>query len=209
MIKIEEFIQNFYSLFAVDKTKQPWEITVDLEKIIVDKIKTLGVDFKVENDIAVHKTAVIENNVTIKAPAIIGENCFISSGAYLRNGVYLGKNVKIGTGCEIKSSCICENSAVAHFNFIGDSIIGQNVNFEAGSITANHFNERKNKRIFVIHNENLIDTKIEKFGSLVGDDSKIGANAVLSPGTILEKNSVVRRLELIEQVKIQIEENDQ
>lgn len=209
MIKIEDFIQNFYSLFAVDKTKQPWEITVDLGKIIVDKIKTLDVNFKVENNIAIHKTAVVEKNVTIKTPAIIGENCFIGSGAYLRNGVYLGKNVKVGTGCEIKSSCIFENSTVAHFNFIGDSMIGQNVNFEAGSITANHFNERKDKRIFVVHNENLIDTKIEKFGSLVGDNSKIGANAVLSPGTILKKNSVVRRLELIEQVKIQIEENDQ
>ena len=104
-------------------------------------------------------------------------------------------------GVEIKSSIISNNSAVAHFNFIGDSIIGENVNFEAGSITANHFNERENKEIFVKIDDNIINTQVVKFGSLVGDFSKIGANSVLSPGTILKKNSVVKRLELIEQIK--------
>jgi bifunctional N-acetylglucosamine-1-phosphate-uridyltransferase/glucosamine-1-phosphate-acetyltransferase GlmU-like protein len=104
-------------------------------------------------------------------------------------------------GVEIKSSIISNNSAVAHFNFIGDSIIGENVNFEAGSITANHFNERENKEIFVKIDDNIINTQVVKFGSLIGDYSKIGANAVLSPGTILKKNSVVKRLELIEQIK--------
>ena len=201
MINIEHFIRNFKLPFSSNKTKQPWEIINDLDSIIINHLSTLNTDYKVENHIAIHKTAVIETNVTIKAPAIIGENCFIGANAYLRNGVYLGENVKIGTGCEIKSSCIFDNSAIAHFNFIGNSIIGQNVNFEAGSITANHYNERNNKRIFVTHNGKCIDTKTEKFGSLVGDNSKIGANAVLSPGTILEMNSIVRRLELIEQVQ--------
>jgi NDP-sugar pyrophosphorylase family protein len=100
----------------------------------------------------------------------------------------------------VKTSIIFENSAIAHFNYIGDSIIGKNVNFEAGSITANHYNERNNKRILVKIKTKIIDTNIEKFGALVGDDCKIGANAVLSPGTILEKKSIVKRLELIEQI---------
>jgi len=85
------------------------------------------------------------------------------------------------------------------FNFIGDSIIGSDVNFEAGSITANHFNERNDKRIFIKHNSDLIETNSTKFGSLVGDGSKVGANAVLSPGTILPKNTLVKRLELVDQ----------
>jgi bifunctional N-acetylglucosamine-1-phosphate-uridyltransferase/glucosamine-1-phosphate-acetyltransferase GlmU-like protein len=89
--------------------------------------------------------------------------------------------------------------ATAHFNYIGNSIVGRNVNFEAGSICANHFNERQDKRILIKHNNEMLDCKTEKFGYLVGDNSRIGANAVLSPGTILEKNSIVRRLQLIEQ----------
>ncbi|MEZ4899372.1 MAG: hypothetical protein R2806_21175, partial [Saprospiraceae bacterium] len=87
----------------------------------------------------------------------------------------------------------------AHFNYIGNSLIGHHVNFEAGSVCANHFNERDDKTIFVMHRGERINTGVIKFGALVGDHVKIGANAVLSPGTILEKNRIVGRLELINQ----------
>ena len=107
---------------------------------------------------------------------------------------------KIGCVSEIKQSVIFDYSAIAHFNYIGNSILGQHINFEADSLFANHYNERHDKHIFIKHNNQLIDTKTKKFGSLIGDNSKIGANAVLSPGTILEKSSIVKRLELIEQV---------
>ena len=192
------YIARFQDYFDDDL---PWLIIQNLESIIFEKIKLLSNDFEINNGIAIHKTAVVEKNAILKAPLIIEENCFVAANACLRNGVFLSKNVKIGMGVEIKSSIILNNSAVAHFNFIGDSIIGENVNFEAGSITANHFNERENKEIFVKIDDNVINTKVVKFGSLVGDYSKIGANAVLSPGTILKKNSVVKRLELIEQIK--------
>ena len=192
------YIARFKDYFDDDL---PWLIIQNLESIIFEKIKFLSDDFEVNNGIAIHKTAIVEKNAILKAPLIIEENCFVAANACLRNGVFLSKNVKIGMGVEIKSSIILNNSAVAHFNFIGDSIIGENVNFEAGSITANHFNERENKEIFVKIDDNIINTQVVKFGSLIGDYSKIGANAVLSPGTILKKNSVVKRLELIEQIK--------
>ena len=192
------YITRFQDYFDDDL---PWLIIQNLESIIFEKIKLLSDDFEINNGIAIHKTAIVEKNAILKAPLIIEENCFVAANACLRNGVFLSKNVKIGMGVEIKSSIILNNSAIAHFNFIGDSIIGENVNFEAGSITANHFNERENKEIFVKIDDNIINTKVVKFGSLVGDFSKIGANSVLSPGTILKKNSVVKRLELIEQIK--------
>ena len=192
------YIARFKDYFDDDL---PWLIIQNLEPIIFEKIKFLSDDFEVNNGIAIHKTAIVEKNAILKAPLIIEENCFVAANACLRNGVFLSKNVKIGMGVEIKSSIISNNSAVAHFNFIGDSIIGENVNFEAGSITANHFNEREYKEIFVKIDDNIINTQVVKFGSLIGDYSKIGANAVLSPGTILKKNSVVKRLELIEQIK--------
>ena len=158
-------------------------------------------NYTIAQGIAIHKTALIDTNVVMKAPIIIGENCFVGANSYLRNGVILYNNVSIGTGCEVKSSLIFGYSSIAHFNFIGDSIIGQHVNFEAGSITANHFNEREDKTIFVKSEGVIINTKVQKFGSLVGDYSKIGANAVLSPGTLLDKKSIVKRLELVEQIK--------
>jgi UDP-N-acetylglucosamine diphosphorylase / glucose-1-phosphate thymidylyltransferase / UDP-N-acetylgalactosamine diphosphorylase / glucosamine-1-phosphate N-acetyltransferase / galactosamine-1-phosphate N-acetyltransferase len=161
----------------------------------------LNTDYIIENNIAIHKAAVVEKGVILKGTIIISENCFIGANAYFRGPIFLGKSVKVGPSTEIKQSIILNNSAVAHFNYIGNSIVGQNINFEAGSICANHYNERQNKTIYINYDGQLIDTKTEKFGSLVGDNSKVGANAVLSPGTILEMNSIVKRLELIEQTK--------
>lgn len=200
MLNIENYISDIHQI-GLGKEFFPWEISQKIKSILEEKIKNLSEDFEINNGIAIHKSAIIESNVILKAPLIINKNCFIGANSYLRNGVYLAESVKIGTGCEIKSSIIFNNSSIAHFNFIGDSIVGNNVNFEAGSIIANHYNERENKNIFVKIDNEIFDTKIEKFGALIGDFSKIGANAVLSPGTILEKRSMVKRLELIEQIQ--------
>ena len=200
MIDITQYIGSSKLTFLQGNNLQPWELIDNLENILLQLIKTSGSDYKIENNIAIHKTATIEQGVTLKGTIIISENCIIGANAYLRGPIFLSNSVKIGPGSEIKQSVIFDYSAVAHFNYIGNSILGQYINFEAGSLCANHYNERHDKRIFVKHNNQLIDTKTKKFGSLIGDNSKIGANAVLSPGTILEKNSIVKRLELIEQV---------
>ena len=201
MIKTDDFISEFSLIFLDQKHLQPWEITDKLKEIIQKRLLQLGDDYEINDGVAVHKTAVVESGAVLKGPAIVGPNCVVGANAYFREGVYLDHSVKIGPGCEIKNSIICSGTAIAHFNYIGNSIIGRNVNFEAGSIAANHYNERTSKRISVLYQSEVIDTGVEKFGSLVGDHSKIGANAVLSPGTILEKNSIVKRLELVEQYK--------
>ncbi|MEO8255244.1 MAG: DapH/DapD/GlmU-related protein [Flavobacterium sp.] len=201
MIDIENYIENIKTKFPHTKDLQPWEIIDNLENILLQRIKVLDNNYKIENNIAIHKTATIEQGVILKGTIIISENCFVGANAYLRGPIFLSNSVKIGPSSEIKQSVIFDNSAIAHFNYIGNSIIGHNINFEAGSICANHFNERQDKRIFITYKQKIVDTKVEKFGSLVGDNSKIGANAVLSPGTILEKDTIVKRLELIEQTK--------
>ena len=201
MIAIETYIKGFTTKINQDQN-EPWELVQDLESIIKGMISDLDDDFIINNDIAIHKTAKIESSVVLKGPIIIGKHCFVGANSYLRNGVVLGEAARIGTSCEIKSSIIFDHSAVAHFNFIGDSIIGSHVNFEAGSITANHFDEREVKHIFVRQGTEVINTKVNKFGALVGDACKIGANAVLSPGTLLPKKSIVKRLELVEQVVV-------
>ncbi len=201
MIKTIEFIENFDCYFPDNiSNTEPWNIVNDLDTILLNKIKQLSSDYKIEGNTAIHKTAVIEQGVILKGTIIISENVYIGAHAYLRGPILLGKSVKIGPGSEIKQAFISDNTAVAHFNYIGNSLIGQNINFEAGSICANHYNERKIKNISVVYKDNIINTHSDKFGSLLGDNSRVGANAVLSPGTILEKNTIVKRLQLIEQL---------
>jgi len=191
------YINSIKSFSILKNLKYPWDITDRAEEIIEKLIKSLNAEFRIEGKIAVHKSSTVEPYVTLKGPVVVGENCLIASGAYLRGGVFLERGVKIGPSCEIKSSFVFAHTALAHFNYVGNSLIGSNVNLEAGSVIANHFNEREDKTIRVKIERQEIVASTNKFGALVGDDSKIGANAVLSPGTILVPKSVVGRLELV------------
>ena len=201
MIQYSAFVKNFVTNFPDLEKDAPWNVVAAIQNIIQRKIKSLSSDFNVKHDIAIHKKSQIEENVTLKGPIIISDGCFIGAHAYLRGGVYLGEKSIIGPGCEVKSSLIMSGSALAHFNFVGNSLIGSYVNMEAGSIIANHYNERLDKTIIVMLNKKKTEIGVTKFGALVGDHTKIGANAVLSPGTILAPESIVKRLELIEQCK--------
>ncbi len=198
-MNLKEYIAEWPKPFDEQNDLMPWQITANLSVTLESAILLLSDEYIIKNGIAIHLSAQIEAGVVIKAPAIISANCFIGAHAYLRGGVYLSSKVSIGPGCEIKGSIIGDSTSAAHFNFIGDSIIGSNVNFEAGSVIANHYNERKDKEITVTLKGEKQSTGITKFGALVGDGCKIGANAVLSPGTILVPGSIVKRLELVDQ----------
>jgi len=186
--------------YLTDTSTLPWQLTANASTIVRQILHSLSSDYTIQDEIAIHKSARTESNVTLKAPIIIGPGCFIAANCYLRGGVWLMGNNSIGPGCEIKSSLIFPNSNLAHFNFVGDSLIGSEVNFEAGSIIANHFNEQNDKEISALIEGVKVKTGSDKFGALVGDGCKIGANAVLSPGTILTPNSLIKRLELVDQL---------
>ena len=193
----KEFIRK-PTIFPLE-TELPWNIVDNLCTIISHIIETLDDSYKVKDGVAVHETATIDHNVTIKAPAIISVDCFVGSNSYLRGGVFLAPGAKVGISCEVKTSVLLEGCAIAHFNFVGDSIIGHDVNIEAGAILCNHYNEREDDTVYAFVDGQRISTGLHKFGSLVGDGCRIGANAVLSPGTLLKPKTIVKRLALIEQ----------
>jgi UDP-N-acetylglucosamine diphosphorylase / glucose-1-phosphate thymidylyltransferase / UDP-N-acetylgalactosamine diphosphorylase / glucosamine-1-phosphate N-acetyltransferase / galactosamine-1-phosphate N-acetyltransferase len=179
----------------------PWDLCTDIVALIERSIERLPSNYvRSSPGIAVHPSTTVEQGVVLKAPCIIGEDCFVAAGAYLRGGVWLAPNVILGPSVEVKSSVIGAGSKAAHFNFVGDSVIGRDVNIEAGAIVANYRNERADKEIVCFDGERLIRTGRDKFGSLIGDGCRIGANAVLAPGTILKPATVVPRLALVDQI---------
>lgn len=200
MIDTHTYIERFSRLFP-HHSDAIWHLPGRAEEVIAALARQLPPDYERRGSILVHQSATVEEHVIFKGNVIVGPGCFIGAHAYLRGGVFLDERVVIGPGCEVKSSFLFRNSALAHFNFAGDSIIGESVNMEAGSILANHYNERNDKTIRTMINGVVTTLPVTKFGSIAGDHSKIGANAVLSPGTVLPQNSVVGRLELVEQVK--------
>ncbi len=202
MIQLSDYLSAIPSAII---SLNPWIIPTELPTIISKLIKNLSDEYVISDGNAVHRTATIESGAILKSPYVIGPNCFIASYAYLRGGVWLEPEVIIGPACEIKSSLILKGSKAAHFNFIGDSIIGRNVNIEAGAIIANYQNELTNKEIICVVDQKKIITGVDKFGAILGDECKIGANAVLAPGSILKPRTIVGRLTLIDHNKQQEE----
>lgn len=143
-----------------------------------------------QKNIFIGEGTIIEEGALIKGPALIGRNCFIGHGAYLRENCLLGDNVRIGHGAEVKNSLVLSGSTIAHLNYVGDSIIGNNVNFGGGAIVANFRLDGQSVKIKVKDGV-AIDTGLLKLGAVVGDNGKVGVNAVLNPGTILGKNCLV------------------
>lgn len=187
-------------LSDVSSDIQPWELTDQLSEILVKLSAELGDEYEMRGNAFVHRTATVHPTVVLQDTVIINADASIGPHAMLRNGAWVGESAHIGGSVEIKQSIIGSHSAVAHLNYVGNSIIGDNVNIEAGAVLANHHNDRDDKSIWVLIDDEKIQTGVSKFGALVGDHVKIGANAVTSPGTILKPGTIVNRLELVQQI---------
>lgn len=177
----------------------PWQLTADSVSRVRALLPALGADYRIEGEIAVHCSATVEPGAVLKGPLIIGPDCFIAAGAYLRGGNWLGERCIIGPGAELKSSFVFAGSKLAHFNFVGDSVLGEGVNLEAGSLICNYRNERADKAIRVRVVDQLHELECDKFGALLGDGVRVGANAVLAPGCLVAAHAVIARLSLCDQ----------
>jgi NDP-sugar pyrophosphorylase family protein len=147
-----------------------------------------GIAYIGEN-VFVGEGTVIEDGVMIKGPAIIGRNCEIRHNAYLRENVLVGDNCVIGNSSEIKNAMLFNKAGAPHFNYIGDSILGYKAHLGAGVKISNIKLVPGN--VAVETNGKPLDTGLRKFGALLGDNADIGCNAVLNPGTIIGRGSVV------------------
>jgi len=200
-IDIDRYIAAFATWVPAQWQGQaPWQLTAQSAALVRTLLAELEHDaFVVTDEIAIHRTATIEPGAVLKGPLIVGPGCFVAAGAYLRGGCWLDANCIVGPGAELKSSFVFAGSKLAHFNFVGDSILGRGVNLEAGAIVCNYRNERADKEIRVCIGDQRVATGVDKFGALIGDGARIGANAVVAPGALLAAATVVPRAALLDQ----------
>ncbi|MDD5201174.1 MAG: hypothetical protein PHC88_15390 [Terrimicrobiaceae bacterium] len=150
--------------------------------------KLVGRPF-ISSSVYVGKGTVIEQGAMIKGPAWIGENCEIRNGAYIRENVILGDGVVAGNSCEFKNCLVFNDAQVPHFNYVGDSILGHKAHLGAGVILSNVRLDHEPVRIATA--EGPVETGLRKFGAVIGDHAEIGCNAVLSPGSLIGRRSIV------------------
>lgn len=143
----------------------------------------------VGKNVFIGEGTVLEDSVMIKGPAIIGRNCEIRHNAYIREHVIIGDNCIVGNACELKHSFLFNGVQVPHFNYVGDSILGYKSHLGAGVKISNVKLVAGN--IVLEIDGKQYDTGLRKFGAILGDKAEAGCNAVLNPGTLLGRNSLV------------------
>ena len=172
-----------------DSYVYPWEMLPVIKTYIKDLLDN-GIDgfTQLKDGVLIGKNVKIYPTATIEAPCIIGDNCEVRPGAFIRGNVITGPNCVIGNSSELKNCVLLDKVQVPHYNYVGDSILGNHAHMGAGSICSNLKSDGKN---IVIHGDKDYETGLRKIGGILGDGADIGCGSVLNPGTVIGKNTSV------------------
>lgn len=125
-------------------------------------------------------------NSTIEGTVYVGENSVIGPNAYIRGTTAVGKNCHVGDSTTLKNSILFDKVNAKHLSYIGDSIIGEGVNFGASTQVANYRFDAGN--INVQTEKGWVNSGRNKLGVIVGDNTKFGVLSCTMPGKIIGEN---------------------
>jgi bifunctional UDP-N-acetylglucosamine pyrophosphorylase/glucosamine-1-phosphate N-acetyltransferase len=163
---------------------RPWDLLRALEKILTkENLKNNG-DVEegvvLSGPIGIAKDTRIRSGTYVEGPVYIDSESDIGPNCYIRPYTSIGSRCRIGNACEVKNSLLFEDTHVAHLSYIGDSVIGANCNFGAGTVTANLRLDDATVKVRV--KDTLEDSGMRKVGAFIGDRVRTAINVNLMPG---------------------------
>ena len=172
-----------------EKHTYPWEILPEIKEYIETLVNN-GLEGFTEytEGVYIGKDVKIYPTATIEPPAIIGDGTVVRPGAFIRGNVITGRDCVIGNSTELKNCILLDKVQVPHYNYVGDSVLGNKAHMGAGSILSNVKADNKN---VVIHADVEYQTNLRKVGAFLADYADIGCGCVLNPGTCVGKNTSV------------------
>lgn len=166
---------------------RPWELLAANEWKLATQARDIAgdvaTDATVRGSVVIERGATIEPGVVIEGPAYIGADSHIGPNAYVRGATALGAGVRVGHGVEVKNSVIMSGTAVPHLTYLGDSILGTDVNLGAGTTVGNLRHDGESIRLTV--KGERVDTGRRKLGVVCGDGVKTGVNCSIDAGVVL------------------------
>lgn len=140
----------------------------------------------------------IEPGAYIEGPAYIGPGAVVRHGAFVRENVIMLAGSVLGHASEAKNSLFLPQAHAPHFNYVGDSLLGSGVNLGAGTklsnLTINSIKDPqtgKRPTIQLFIDGAWYDTDLTKFGAVLGDGVQTGCNAVLNPGCLVGRGTLI------------------
>ena len=189
------------ALAAAWDPSAPWALLgAPLDALLDALIEAVAPERRVESQLHPHvhlmddrivigKGARIAPSVVLEGPLVIGDDVEIRTGAYVRGGCWIGDHCRIGANTEVKRSILLPEAKAPHLNYVGDSILGRDVNLGAGTVLSNFRHD--GKQIVVPDGAARIATGRRKLGALLGDGVKTGCNSVLHPGVIVGRDTEI------------------
>ena len=166
---------------------RPWELLEANEWKLADLDRRIDGEVSTEADlrgsVVVEEGATVEPGVVIEGPALLQSGATVGPNAYIRGATLLGENAHVGQSVELKNTVVMADSNVPHLSYVGDSVLGRDVNFGAGTNVANLRHDGADVRVTV--KGERVSTGRRKFGVVVGDGVKTGINTSLNAGVTL------------------------
>lgn len=181
--------KNEYIKPLIDTAEYPWEVLPKIKDYIKELTRN-GLEgyTEISEGVFVGENVKIYPTATIEAPAIIGSGSEVRPGAFIRGSVITGEGCVIGNSTELKNCVLLDGVQVPHYNYVGDSVLGNKAHMGAGSICSNL---KSDKKCVVIRGEENYETGIKKIGAILADEADIGCGCVLNPGTVVGKRTSV------------------
>lgn len=186
-------------LFELERVPEAlrWLLEVDAPWDVLSRLDAFAADMPTGGSGSVHPTAIVEGPLFLGEGASVGPFAYLQGpvylapgaqvghAAYLRGPVVLGPDTRVMHASEVKRSLMLGGARAPHFNYVGDSVVGHDVNLGAGVKLANF--KTTGTEVKVAGR----GTGLRKFGAALGDGVSIGCNAVLAPGTLVGRGTVI------------------
>ena len=174
----------------------PWEI-LQANRIILDSWteSSIAKSAVMESNVTIQGVVNIEEDVVIKAGAVLEGPCSIGRGTYIGNNslvrsyTSIGSKCSVGYGVELKNCAVLDNSGIGRLSFVGDSVIGENVDVGAGCMTVNRTVDWQ--KVQVKNGKTSLPSGLVKLGAFVGDGVTIGAGNTIQPGTVVSPGKII------------------
>jgi NDP-sugar pyrophosphorylase family protein len=185
-------LARFAPFFAADAA--PWDWIKQIGKAL-EAAQVSALELKVpagvhlEGRVWLHPSVKLPASATIQGPAYIGARTEIRPGAFIRGNVIVGEGCVLGNSSEFKNCLLLDGVQAPHFNYVGDSILGNKAHLGAGAICSNLRLDQAEVTVRIANE--TVKTGLRKFGAILGDEAEVGCNAVLNPGALLGRRALV------------------
>ncbi|MBI3929229.1 MAG: glucose-1-phosphate thymidylyltransferase [Armatimonadetes bacterium] len=182
----------------MERAEFPWDPLKELKPFLQQFLaenggrvpEALHPSIIIKGDVHIEDGVLLEEGIFIQGPAVLQSGAQVRFGAYIRGNVWIGPDCVVGHDTEVKHSLFLPGAKAAHFAYVGDSILGRDVNLGAGTKLANVKVDMGRETVKVRWNGAVRDSGLRKIGAILGDGVSLGCNTVTSPGTLVGKNSL-------------------